>query len=200
MSPLAYEWNVVTVGTGPAGIGQAVWVDSEAAAIRRDSQFPQEPSGAARIDVLDFHDIVPAPGPLLEFLVPLAEGVVTGRYGENHVVFVSTRDDATREFVQYLSTARNLPIYVASSIERLSEATPAGELTATERETLDVLARAGGTLTATQFATSTGTAVTTGGNRLVNLARRGYILRVPQSGRAGDLFIDPRSLRPYSAL
>jgi len=195
MSVRNYEWNVVTVGTGAH-----VWVDPEAAAIRRDSEFPPVSSGAPRISILDFGDIVPTPAALREFLVPLGEGVRAGRYGTTFSLFVTTPDDATREFVQYLSNARDFPIYIAPSVERLGEATPAGELTATERETLDVLARAGGTLTATQFASSTGTGVTTAGNRLINLARRGYVLRIPQSGRAGDLFVDPRTLRPYSAL
>lgn len=183
----------------PVGTGAAVWRDPKAAAIRRDSEFPPVSGGAPRIGILDFGEIQPVPAALREFLVPLGEGIRSGRYG-TFSLFVTAPDDATREFVRYLSTARDFPIYIAPSVARVSEATPAGELTVTERDTLDVLARCGGTLTATQFAATTDTNVTTAGNRLINLARRGYVHRIPQSGRAGDLFVDPRAIHGHSAL
>lgn len=191
---LNYDVQVVSVGTG-----SATWVDPQAAAIRRDVLFPRVSHAGPTVRILDFGGIVPVPAALSEFLVPIGEGIRSGRYG-TFSLFVTAPDDATREFVQYLANARDFPIYIAPSVERLAEATPAGELTFTERETLDVLAREGGTLTATQFAATTGTAVTTAGNRLINLARRGYLHRIPQSGRFGDLFVDPRTVRLHSAL
>lgn len=194
MSLLDYEVKVVHVGTG-----SAVWSDPTAAALRRDAEFPAVSTGAPRIGVLDFGEIVPTPAALREFLVPLGEGVRSGRYG-TFALFVSAPDDATREFVQYLSVARDFPIFIAPSLARLDEATPAGELTRTERETLDLLARVGGTLTAADFAESTGLGVTAAGNRLINLSRKGYVHRIQQSGRTGDLFVDPRTIRPHSAI
>lgn len=188
---------MVSVGTG--SVGSTVWSDPEAAAIRRDTEFPPVPNGAPRIGVLDFGETVPTPAALLEFLVPLAEGVRSGRYGQ-FALFVSAPDDATREFVQYLSTARDFAIFVAPSLGQLNQAVPAGDLTPTEHETLDVLARVGGTITASDFAASIGIGVTTAGNRLINLSRRGYVQRIPQSGRGGDRFVDPRTVRPHSSL
>jgi hypothetical protein len=143
--------------------------------------------------VLDFANFIPTPASLREFLVPLGERARSS-HDTNFALFVAAHDEATREFVQYLSTAKDFPVFVAASLERLDEATPGGELSPTERETLDVLARVGGTLTAAEFAASTGVAVTAAGNRLINLSRRGYVHRIAQSGRKGDLFVDPRSL------
>ena len=190
MQGLEYELNVVQLGTG-----SAIWSDTDAAALRRDVGFPAVAHGSPRIGVLDFGNIVPTPAALCEFLVPLGEGVRSGRYG-TFALFVSAPDAATREFVQYISAARDFPVFLVPNAGIRSDATPAGELTPTERATLDLLSRSGGTLTAADFAAGAGIGVTAAGNRQVNLSRRGYIHRIPQSGRAGDLFLDPRAVNP----
>lgn len=200
MAAIEYVFKVVPIGTGSAAWSvpgsSAIWSDSEAAAVRREAEFPAVTDGKPWIGVIDFGNFVPTPASLREFLVPLGERVRAGHHA-NFALFVAAPDEATREFVQYLSTAKDFPVFVAPSLDRLNEATPAGQLTPTERETLDVLARVGGTLTAADFAARTGVAVTAAGNRLINLSRRGYVHRIEQSGRAGDLFVDPRSVREH---
>jgi len=48
-------------------------------------------------------------------------------------------------------------------------------------------------VTASRFATETDLELTAAGNRLTNLARRGYVLRIPRSRRHGDEFLTLRA-------
>ena len=70
-----------------------------------------------------------------------------------------------------------------------------GDLTAMDRETLSLVLRAGGTVTAAEFAEQLGAEQTTAGNRLVTLHKKGYLQRVERPHPFGDQFVDPRSVR-----
>ena len=70
-----------------------------------------------------------------------------------------------------------------------------GLLTARDRETLDLVAEAGGTATALSLSEQVSIEKTAAGNRLVSLHKKGYLQRVPQPHPAGDFFVDPRSVQ-----
>ena len=74
----------------------------------------------------------------------------------------------------------------------LDSARPIGDLTATERSTLELLKDVGGRATASDPADRAGIEATAAGNCLVNLVRKGYVYRCERPRREGDLFVDPR--------
>jgi DNA-binding MarR family transcriptional regulator len=127
-------------------------------------------------------------------IVTTGEDVRAGRYG-NFTFVVSSEDEATRSVVKDIASAQHLAIFVSSSPKRLEEAEAAGDLTVTERETLTLVLRAGGTVTAAEFAGRLGVEQTTAGNRLVALHKKGYLQRIERPHPFGDQFIDPRSVR-----
>jgi DNA-binding transcriptional ArsR family regulator len=131
------------------------------------------------------------PGPLRELVLPLAQGIRGGVYGQN-VLFVSSAFDGVKEFVRDLAVANEISLYWTSSPDRLEDATPLGEVTPTELETLQAVRDAGGGITVSDLATRTGLEPTAAGNRLVNLAKKGYVYRLERPRREGDLYIDPR--------
>jgi hypothetical protein len=67
-----------------------------------------------------------------------------------------------------------------------------GDVTRTNEETLATIISAGGAVTA-KDAVRDDEAVTTATNRLAELALKGLVMRSPQPGRAGDLFLYPFS-------
>jgi predicted transcriptional regulator len=77
----------------------------------------------------------------------------------------------------------------------LESAEPAGALTAKDRETLNFVLRAGGTVTASELAEQLSVEQTTAGNRLVALHKKGFLQRISRPHPSGDQFIDPRSVR-----
>ena len=112
---------------------------------------------------------------------------------------VITSDSATRMFVESLAIANNLPLFVSdspasvASIHDLQEAQAVGDITPTDKETLEFFAQAGGRLSASEFATLAKLRPTAATNRLSTLSRKGYLYRIVRPGRDGDLYVDPRS-------
>jgi hypothetical protein len=94
-----------------------------------------------------------------------------------------------------VATAQGVAMFVSSSSVTLEEAEPVGALTTKDRQTLDLVLQAGGTVTATEFAHRLGIEQTTAGNRLVSLHKKGYLQRIVRPHPVGDLFIDARSVR-----
>jgi hypothetical protein len=131
-------------------------------------------------------------------VIAVGEDMKAGRYGEFTFVMTS-EDEATRGVISDIAASQNVAMFVASSPTDLSNAEPVGGLTANDRVTLDLILKAGGTVTATQFAQEAGIEQTTAGNRLVSLHRKGYLHRVERPHPTGDLFADPRSVRPGQA-
>lgn len=181
------EVRVITLGTA-----DQVWNDRSGASFLRDQFFPPTAVDRPTVVVLDITS-VPTMGTLKEFLVPLAQRIKGGLYGQLFLL-VRSHDDDVAEFVRFLSREYDLPIFLASP--SAPEAPPGGELTSTEVATIETLRSLGGASTPPQLAQAIGIEPTAAGNRLVNLERKGYLYRVTRSRRRGDLFIDPWANRP----
>jgi hypothetical protein len=124
---------------------------------------------------------------LLDMLAPLAREIRAGRFGDVMLV-VATKQDSVARIVEMLAETEDLPMYVTRLPADVLNARPAGRLTPTERDSLLTLDHLGGLVTANGFAMETALELTAAGNRLSNLARRGYVLRLSRSRREGDLF------------
>lgn len=173
-------------------VSTSTLTDRAKAAAYRVEQFPPQPMQRLSATVLAINGSPTVnPGPLRELVLPLAQGIRGGVYGQN-VLFVSSAFDGVKEFVRDLAVANEISLYWTSSPDRLEDATPLGEVTPTELETLQAVRDAGGGITVSDLATRTGLEPTAAGNRLVNLAKKGYVYRLERPRREGDLYIDPR--------
>lgn len=183
------EVRIITLGTG-----QHVWNDRSGASFLRDRYFPPTAVDRPTIAILEL-GAEPTIGTLQEFLVPLGQRIRGGEYGPLFLV-VRSDDEAVAGFVRYLSREYDLPIFVSESLPgNDAEAAPAGDITSTEAATIEALRSLGGASTPPQLAQVIGIEATAAGNRLVNLARKGYVYRVNRARRLGDLFIDPWATR-----
>lgn len=182
------EPQVRVVFVGTVGVVH----DRKAAATLREERFPPTAAQGPTVAVLDLSGMIPTPGVLQELLVPLAQKIRGGAYGPL-VLVVCTTDQAVADVVGYLAKAHDLAMFVTSAPENLRDAHPVGDLTPADLASFETLADLGGQATASQFALRAGLEQTAAGNRLVNLAKKGYIYRTARSRREGDLFIDPRS-------
>jgi hypothetical protein len=145
--------------------------------------------------VLNLEGRFPTTAVLIELVLPLAQAAKSGVHGPLALV-VCTRDEAVRVVLRALAQAHAVPIFLAASPGELHDAEPAGPLTATERETLEVLHRLGGRASVSTFAEATSLEPNAATNRLVNVVNKGFTQRVERPGRQGQLFVDPRAARP----
>lgn len=180
------------------GTGRGIWTDRRAAAVFRDRAFPERASEDPTLAVLDLTGVFPTPGVLQDLVLPLAQRIRGGLLGTCYLV-VCTHDSGVADFLRYLAREHALPLFVASSTAALGEAQPLGDLTSTEQTTLNLLLEQGGAATASELAHWIGLGPTAAGNRLVNLARKGFLYRQTQPRREGDLFVDPRAATAASA-
>jgi hypothetical protein len=177
----------------PAGTGSAVW-DQPSAHHVVDRFMPQGRQHGPMIGILHLGALRPTPGVLRDVIVNIGENVRAGRYGDFSFV-ISSEDEPTRGVVSDIASAQDLPIFISSSSTQLENAEAVGALTAKDQETLILVLRAGGTVTAAEFAVQLGVEQTTAGNRLIGLSKKGYLQRVERPHPSGDYFIDPRSVR-----
>lgn len=167
--------------------------DRHSAAVARDRLAKQLAiSDEPRVLVLDLAGVAFTPSALQELVLPLAQRIRGGEYGTVRLV-ISTTNQGVGDFVRYMAQAHDLALYLSSSPFDLREATPAGDLTATERRTLDTIVLLGGQVTASRLAATEGIRPSAATNRLVNLDREGYLLRQQRGRREGDVYIEPRS-------
>lgn len=131
---------------------------------------------------------------LLDMLTSLAREIRAGRFGEVVLVVATTQESVAR-IAQMVAETENLPMYVTSSSAHVAEARPAGRLTPTEKSSLTTLDQLGGRVTSSQFASATSLELTAAGNRLSNLARRGYVFRLARSRREGDEYVSLATFR-----
>jgi uncharacterized membrane protein len=131
------------------------------------------------------------PGPLRELVLPIAQAIRGGVYGQT-VLFVSSAMDGVGDYLQDLAFANDVGLYWSENPDDLESARPVGDLTPTERSTLGLLKDVGGRATASDLAERAGIEATAAGNRLVNLVRKGYVYRWERPRSEGDLFVDPR--------
>jgi hypothetical protein len=156
-----------------------------------------QPSGVTEPTVLavNLEGRFPSPAVLMELVVPLGQVARARTLGPLAVVLCTT-DESTRVVLRAVAQTQDLALYVAPSIERLSEAEPLGPLTPADQETLDVLRRLGGRVTVSNFAQATELEPSAATNRLVNVLNKGLVLRVERSRREGVLYLDPGAATP----
>jgi DNA-binding MarR family transcriptional regulator len=157
----------------------------------RDELVQAVGEGGESVAIIDLGGAVFSPGSLQELLLPLARRLRSGEAGPVALIVIAA-DPGVADFVRMLATTHGLPMYVSDRPGRVVEAEPAGRLTLTEKQTIDILAALGGQTTVSTFAHELNMQITAAGNRLTNLTERGYLLREPRSRREGDSFIDPR--------
>ena len=170
--------------------------DREVAAYIRDSLAARlNPIDDPQVLVLDLAGSAFTPSALQELILPLAQRIKGGEHGTVRLV-ISTPDPGVRDFIRYMAQAHRLPLYLSASPFDLEEGTPVGDLTETERSTLDTIIVLGGQVTASSLAAREGINPSAATNRLVNLDRQGYLVRQPRGRREGDVYIEPRSATP----
>jgi hypothetical protein len=160
----------------------------------RDNLFPPTAmeSGPTTF-VVDLTGVQLTTGALRELIVPLGQRLRGGVFGDVRVV-VATHDTDDAEIIGLLARQHELPLFVSvsASPDDVARARPVGAITATDVETLDELGRIGGSATVSVLANAFGIEPTAANNRLVGLARKGYVYRFERDRRKGDLFFDPR--------
>ena len=142
--------------------------------------------------VLDLAGVAFTPSSLQELVLPLAQRIRGGEHGTVRLV-ICTTDPGVGDFIRYMAQAHQLPLYLSSSPFDLREGIPVGDLTKTERSTLDTIITLGGQVTASRLAATEGIKPSAAANRLVNLDREGYLVRQSRGRREGDVYIEPRS-------
>jgi hypothetical protein len=177
----------------PAGTGSAVWDNPHAEQVIQRF-MPRDRRHGPTIGIVHLGALRPTPNVLRDVVITIGGDAKAGRYGEFSFI-VSSEDEATRSVIRDVATAQDVAMFVSSSPFSLADAEPVGALTTKDRETMDLVLTAGGTVTAAELATQVGIEQTTAGNRLVSLHKKGYLQRVERSHPVGDLFIDPRSMR-----
>lgn len=157
----------------------------------RETYLPATSYSAPHVWIIDLAGKLMSPSSLEELIVPLGQLVRGGAYGDLRVVIVSA-DPSVRRFVGLLAKEHGFPMFVAADRNEVDNATPVGDLTRGDTETLDELMGVGGAVTIAAYAQTVGLEATAANNRLVNLEKKGYVYRVRRPRSAGDLFVDPR--------
>ena len=147
--------------------------------------------------VVDLGGSAFTPLALQELILPLAQRIRGGEYGPARLV-IRTSDTGVRDFIRYMAQAHQLSLYLCDSPSILMsnliwEGIPVGDLTNTERDTLNAVVELGGYVTASRLAASESIKPSAATNRLVKLDREGYLVRQPRGRREGDIYIEPRS-------
>ena len=176
----------------PAGTGSVVWDDPYADQVIQRFMPPYRRHGPM-LGVVHIGAVRPTPAVLRNMIVTVGEDVKAGRYGD-FSLFICSEDEDTRSVIGDIAASNNVAMFVCSSYSDLEHAEPVGLLTANDRETLRLVSKAGGTVTALGLADEVGIEKTAAGNRLVSLQKKGYLQRVERPHPAGNLFVDPRSV------
>ena len=177
----------------PAATGSAIWDDDPYIDELIHNFLPQSRDFGPMLGILLMGAARPTPSVLRNLILTMGEDVKAGRYG-NCSLFICSEDNDTRSVIGDVAAARDVPLFLCSSSSDLEDAEPVGVLTPSDRETLNLVAQAGGTVTAMSLAEQVDIAKTAAGNRLVSLHKKGYLQRVEQPHPTGDLFVDPRSV------
>ena len=167
--------------------------DREVAANIRDSIAAQlNLFDGPQILVLDLAGSTFTPSALQELILPLAQRIRGGEHGTVRLI-IRTSDPGVGDSIRFMAQAHQLPLYLSSWPANLTDGTPVGDLTETERVTLDAVVALGGQVTASSLAATESIKPSAATNRLVKLDREGYLVRQPRGRREGDLYIEPRS-------
>jgi DNA-binding Lrp family transcriptional regulator len=162
------------------------------AAAWRKAVFPATVSQGCRIRIINFEDSRPEIGALEELILPVGQGIKSGAYGQLTLGIVSS-DEPIVHYVEFLAEKHNLPLFVAPQLDKpLESSEPVGKLTSGEISTLEKVQELGGRVKSSELAKALGIELAAAGNRLAKLEKKGYLLRIPQSPREGDIYVDPR--------
>lgn len=153
-----------------------------------------KPSGVQEPTVLaiDLEGRFPLAEVIHELVVPLAQAANSGRLGPL-VVVICTPSAKLRDTLAALAEKHKLALFVAPSADRLGEAEPIGDLTSTERQTLDKVHHLGGSVSVSAFAKAAGLTAPAATNRLVNVLQKGFMQRADRPRTEGVLYMDPRA-------
>ena len=174
LSPLIEKWS------DPEPASTRILKDRELAARIRDLLAEQlNHFDDPLVLVVDLAGSAYTPSTLQELILPLAQRIRGGEHGRVRFA-LSTTDPGVSDFIRYMAQAHQLPLYLLHSPFDLSEGTPLGALTETEKHTLDTINLLGGQVTASGLAASEGIGASAAANRLVNLDREGYLVRQPR--------------------
>jgi hypothetical protein len=157
---------------------------------------PETSNSGPHLAILDLRGKLLSPASLRQLIVPLGQGIRGGTYGDLKLVVIAS-DPAIFEQIGLLAREHLLPIYLATSRDPadVEEATPVGDLTAAELETLNQLRQLGGMATVSRLAEMMNLEATATTNRVVNVEKKGYVHRIRRGRQQGDLFVDPRTRR-----
>ncbi|MCW2993820.1 MAG: hypothetical protein JWQ18_1315 [Conexibacter sp.] len=155
-----------------------------------------EPSGVKEPTVLaiDLEGRFPLASALHELIVPLARAARSGSLGPLMLV-ICTPSVPLRDMLEALAEKHQLALFVAPSARRIAEAEPIGDLTATERETLETMRRLGGAVNVATFAQEAGLSAPAATNRLVNLVQKGFVQRDERPRSEGTIYLNPYAVR-----
>ena len=177
------------------------WYDRIGAGEFRRHSFPPTAVSTPTLYVLDLNGVWPSSEVLEEVLVRVAHDIKAGIHGPAALA-VSTGNSSLRRQIEALASREGVPVYLSDSSEPIGvvAAEPAGDLTATDRETLETVTAMGGRVAAADVAHRLELNNTTASNRLTSLAAKGYLKRERRPGRDGDMFVDPRFLSPAQTI
>lgn len=183
----------VRIGISYASAGTGLLWDEPHAEQHIRSFIPQNRRQGPVVGILDIGESRPTPIVLDHAVLAIAEDAKVGRYG-SFSLFVIAKDEDTRNIIGDLATSRNVAVFVGDSLGNLSDAEPKGLLTTNDYNTLEIVAQAGGTVTAVELADTVEIEKNAAGNRLSSLHKKGYLQRIARPHPSGDVFIDPRSV------
>ena len=171
------------------------------AAAWRKAVFPATVSKNCRIRVINFEGSRPEIGAVEEMILQVGQGIKSGAYGQLTLGIVSS-DEPIVHYAVSLAREHNFPLFVAPQLDNpLESSEPVGKLTSGEISTLETVQELGGRVKSSELAKALDIELAAAGNRLAKLEKKGYLLRIPQSPREGDIYVDPRqALRVFRSL
>lgn len=127
---------------------------------------------------------------LHSLVIPLGQAVQSRTHGDVKLIF-ATPDPTVRATIAALAEVYQLPLYLAQSINQLSQAEPVGPLTAGEHDTIDLMRRLGGRVTVAQLADLGGLEQPAAANRLNSVVASNFVHRVDRPRNEGHLYMAP---------
>jgi predicted transcriptional regulator len=123
-------------------------------------------------------------------VIPLGQAVQNRTHGDIKLIF-ATPDPSARDTIAALANLYSLPLYLAPSINQLSQSEPVGPLTAGEHDTIDLMRRLGGRVTVAQLAEEGGLEQPAAANRLNSVVAHNFVHRVDRPRSEGHLYMAP---------
>lgn len=171
------------------------YADPVAAADWRTANFPATSwtSPAMRLVLID-PDQPADVRALYELVIRPMQDAAARRFGDCFALGVVTPDPSTRFFVEAGASSTGAVVFFASSTDEAPRALrPSGALTHADESSLDAVIALGGAVTAAELAAHDGLEAAAASNRLVQLEKKGFLIRYRRNKREGDLFVDPGS-------